>query len=466
MCEVQGMKKFIGSKQFYKTIITISIPIILYQALTNVLGLVDNIMVGSLGKEAMSGVAITTQILFVFNFSLFGLLAGPGVFISQFTGAKDDEGIKNCFRYKIIAGLILLLIAFLIIGFGQDLLIKSFLHENTEADQMAFNYAKQYLKIMFIGLPPFLLATIYSTTIRETGHTVLPLVASSVSIGMNLILNYILIFGIKPIGFEGLGVEGAAIATVISRFVELLVIVIASHSMKDKMTFMKNIYRPSINRKLAREIFMRGLPLFINEILWSFGVSFLVNIYSNRGLDTLASFNISSNISNLFYIFSSASGMALSIYIGNLLGASRQEEARENVSKFIFFNILCCLLVGGIFIIASFFIPNLYDVSKDIKMLSTRLMIVAAFALPVISFNTSCYFTLRAGGVTIITFLFDSLFTWVFSIPVAFLLVNFKSLYIVLIYAIVQGLELIKSVIGGTLINKGVWIRNITNLEE
>ena len=260
------MKKFIGSKQFYKTIITISIPIILYQALTNVLGLVDNIMVGSLGKEAMSGVAITTQILFVFNFSLFGLLAGPGVFISQFTGAKDDEGIRNCFRYKIIAGLILLLIAFLIIGFGQDLLIKSFLHENTEADQMAFNYAKQYLKIMFIGLPPFLLATIYSTTIRETGHTVLPLVASSVSIGMNLILNYILIFGIKPIGFEGLGVEGAAIATVISRFVELLVIVIASHSMKDKMTFMKNIYRPSINRKLAKEIFMRGQPLLINEI--------------------------------------------------------------------------------------------------------------------------------------------------------------------------------------------------------
>lgn len=453
--------KLIGNKELYKAIFKIAIPIILYQALTNVLGLIDNIMVGSLGKESMSGVAIITQILFVFNFSIFGLFAGPGVYISQFKGANDDEGIRNCFRYKIIAGLIMLVVSYLIIGFGQDFLIKSFLHENTSSDALAFSEAKKYLAIMFLGLPAFMVSTIYSTTIRETGHTVLPLVSSTVSIFVNLVLNYVLIFGISGIGLKGMGVEGAAIATVISRFIEMLIIVIAGHAMHKEMPFMKNIYCLKIDSKLFKEIFLRGLPLFINEILWSGGMSFLINIYSNRGLDTLASFNISSSISNLFFIFSSASGMALSIYIGNLLGAGKTLEAKENVAKFIFFNTVLCILVGVFFIIAAFFVPNFYDVSKDIRWVATCIMIVAAVALPVISFNTSCYFTLRAGGVTLVTFFFDSVYTWVLSIPVAFLLVMFTELNIIFIYGCVQSLELIKSAIGATLIKKGIWVQNI-----
>lgn len=453
------MSKLFGNKKFYKDILLIALPIILYQVLTNMLGLVDNIMIGRLGDEAISGIGITNQLLFVFNLSFFGLLASSGVMISQFSGAKNTDGIRLSFHFKLISGFLMLLLSLLIFVFGGETLIKTFIHEESEEATLVFQNAKTYLEIMLFSLPAFALSTVLGTTLREDRHPIFPLISTSSSIVVNISLNALLIFGWKEIGISPMGIKGAAYASVIARYVEMMIsvlIVLLKHKALPYFSLKKS------NKELKgtiKKIIVLGIPLFANEICWSLGMSVLANIYASRGLDALGAYNISQTISNITVLFATSSAMALSIYIGNLLGASKIEEAKEDVVKFITFNFLLC---GGIMILAilgAFLFPKIYDVSFNVKSLATRFLLVNALILPIQAINCSCYFTLRAGGVSIITFLFDSFYTWVFCIPLALILVRLTNLNVVFCLLFVNCLELLKSICGITLIRKGIWIR-------
>lgn len=452
----------IGDKAFYKRVLMIVLPIIVQNTITNVVSLLDNIMVGRVGTLEMSAVAIVNQLIFVFNLCIFGGLSGAGIFATQFAGAKDDEGVRSCFRMKIYISAVVLLAALCIFGFYAEPLIKSYLAEGTSAkDAVAtMGFALDYLRIMMIGLVPFAISQVYSGSLREVGETRLPMYASVVAICVNTVLNLLLIFGLC--GFPRLGVAGAAIATVISRFAEMAVVVFFAHKRRGEFRFLKSVYRSMhIPKDLCMGILKKGSPILVNECLWSMGVAMYLQCYSVRGLDVVAAANIASTVTNLFNVFFISTGNAVAIMVGQYLGANEIEKAKQTVWRLIAVAFATCIVIGGLLALLSGVIPNIYNTEPEVKNLAKSFLLVTASLMPIVSFTHNSYFTLRSGGKTIITFIFDSGFMWIVGVPVAFCLANYISLGIVAVYFLINSLECLKAVVAFILVKKGVWISNI-----
>lgn len=319
-------EKFIGDKAFYKMVLAVAVPIMIQNGITNFVGLLDNIMVGQVGTEQMSGVAIVNQLLMVYNLCIFGGLAGAGIFTAQYFGQKDDEGIRHTFRYKFWMALLLTTGAIVLLGSLGENLIQMYLSGSSDGGDLAaaLHYGKNYLQVMFIGLPAFMLVQIYVSTLRECGETVVPMKAGIAAVFVNLCLNYLLIYG--KLGLPALGVVGAAVATVVSRYVEAAIVIAWTHRHKEKNPYIVGIYKTlKVPKHLVGKFFIKGAPLLINETLWSSGMAMLTQCYSVRGLSVIAGLNIANTINNVFNVVFIAMGDAVAIIIGQLLG-SRQNE--------------------------------------------------------------------------------------------------------------------------------------------
>lgn len=456
------LKKFIGNKAFYQKLLIVAVPIILQNGITNFVSMLDNIMVGKVGTEQMSGVAIVNQLIFVFNICIFGVVSGAGIFTTQYYGSGNTKGIRDTFRFKIVACAITALIGIgVFLGFGDALISLYLMGEGDVANmQAALAYGKDYLWIMLISFFPFAAIQAYSGTLRECGETVLPMKAGIVSVFVNLILNYILIFG--NFGAPALGVGGAAVATVAARFVEMFIVVIYTHRNAEKHSFILGAYKSlKVPMELMKNIVKKGSPLIVNEALWAGGTATMMQCYSLRGLDVVAAMNISSTISNVFNVVFIAMGSAIAIIVGQLLGAGKMKEAKDSATKLIFTSCMSCIVIGGAMAAVSGLFPQIYETSEEIKSLAAVFICIASAFMPLYAFTHASYFTLRSGGKTFVTFLFDSVFMWCICIPVAFVLSRFTTLPIIPLYIACQALEIIKCVIGFILVKKGVWLQNI-----
>lgn len=457
------MRKLIGDKSFYRRVLAVAVPIMIQNGITNFVGLLDNIMVGRVGTEEMSGIAIVNQLLFVFNLAIFGALSAAGIFGAQFYGSGDQKGVRHAMRFKLYISCLLVIIGGLVLLFFGENLLLLYLHDEggtTQSLDAALSYGKQYLGVMLIGLLPFALEEAYASTLRECGETRLPMLAGIVAVFVNLCLNYLLIFG--KFGFPRLGVAGAAIATVISRYVQMMIVIVWTHRHTQQMPFAKGLYRSvTIPGQLAGRIILKGLPLMMNEMLWAAGMAVLNQCYSVRGLDVIAGLNIATTITNLFNVVFIAMGSAISIMVGQLLGAGRLEEARDTDTKLIAFSVLSCIGIGAVLMLMAPLFPQLYNTTKQVKSLAAGFIRVGAGCMPIFAFMHATYFTLRSGGKTLITFCFDSVYLWVVSIPLAFVLSRYTALPILPLYLSVQLIDIIKCVIGFVLVRKGIWIQNM-----
>lgn len=452
----------IGDRAFYAQVVAIVVPIIIQNTVSNVVSLLDNVMVGRVGTLQMSAVAIVNQLLFVFNLCIFGGLAGAGIFATQFAGAQDDEGVRHCFRVKCWIALAMLAAAFGVFLAVPDQLISSYLAAGTsEGDALStLTFGRDYLMVMLAGLLPFAVSQVYASTLREVGETKLPMLASVVAILVNLVFNYFLIFG--TFGFPKLGVTGAAIATVLSRYVEMAIIIIYTHAKSHRFAFIQGAYSSlHVPGRLCRDIALRGMPLLINEFFWSSGMAVLLQCYSVRGLDVVAACNIASTVSNLFKVVFLSMGNAVAIMVGQALGANQIRRAKQTAWRLIVVSVASNVVMATLLVVLAPLIPNIYNTEPHVREIAKQMLWVVATMMPLYSFCHCCYFTLRSGGRTIITFLFDSVFTWAVSIPTAYLLANMTEVSIVPLYLVVQSLELVKAVIGFILVEKGVWVRNI-----
>lgn len=455
------MKKLIGNRRFYERVLYITIPIMIQNGITNFVSLLDNIMVGQVGTEPMSGVAIVNQLTFVYSLCIFGGLSGAGIFGAQYYGQGNQEGIRETFRFKVWIGLLILILGLSIFFTSGDTLIRLYLNDgNAESTAAALHYGQQYLWIMMIGLVPFTIVQIYSSTLRETGETLLPMKAGIAAVCVNMMFNYVLIFG--KLGMPALGVAGAAIATTLARFTECIVVVVWTHCHKERNPYIKGIYRSlRVSRELIWKIICKGSPLLCNEALWSAGMAVLLQCYSVRGLNVVAGMNISNTIGNLFNIVFVSLGSAVSIIVGQLLGAGKMEEAKDTAGKLIFFSVVCCIGVGAVMALISPFFPRIYNTSDEVRYLARWFIVVAAICMPLQAFTNATYFTLRSGGRTFITFLFDSVFVWVVSVPLAFVLSRYTDLHIILVYFCCQFMDIVKCIIGFWMVKKGIWLQNI-----
>ena len=324
------LRKYIGDKKFYKMVMTVAVPIMIQNFITNFVSMLDNIMVGQVGTAQMSGVSIVNQILFVLNLCIFGATSGAGIFTAQFVGSGDREGVRSTFRFKLIACAMLTVLATVIfISFGKPLISFYLKGEGASAQESSqyLSYGWDYLLVMLWGLPPFAISNVYSSTLREHGETVVPMVSGISAVLVNLTFNYILIFG--HFGAPAMGVVGAAIATVMSRYVELAVVALWTHTHTEKMPFAKGLYKTlKVPAALTQQIIRKGMPILVNEALWSTGMALLTQCYSVRGLAVVAAVNISSTINNTVGVAYRSMGNAVGIIIGQKLGAG---ESRDTV---------------------------------------------------------------------------------------------------------------------------------------
>ena len=455
-------EKYIGDRAFYKRLILIAAPMIAQNAITSFVNLLDNIMVGRIGTEQMSGVAIVNQLMFVFNICVFGAASGAGIFGTQFFGKGDYEGQKHAFRFKWYAALVVCAIALGIFAFAGTELIQLYLADSGDVGnlELALQYGEEYLAIMMLGLIPFAISQTYISSIRETGHTLVPMLAGIAAMLTNLVLDYVLIFGIGPAPV--LGVKGAAIATVVARFVECAIVIFWTHTNKTQNPYIIGAYRSlRIPKPILKDILITGTPLMLNEMLWASGMATIAQCYAVRGLDVVAAQNISSTITNLFNVVYIQLGACISIIVGQYLGAGKIEEAKDSCRKTTFFSVVCCAAVALIMMLVGTVFPNIYETADSVKDLARVFILISAVVMPVCAYCHCSYFTLRSGGKTVITFLFDSVYTWVIVIPVATILAKHTTLGIVWVFLLVQSMEFIKAIIGYFMVKSGIWLQNI-----
>lgn len=455
------MRHLIGTRQFYKRLLLLAVPIMIQNAITNFVGFLDNIMVGQLGTEPMSGVAIVNQLIFVFNLLVFGGLSGAGIFGAQFYGHGDHKGLRDTFRFKILFGMIIAVVTFIILITCGESLIRLYLTSGEEGNlQQTFQYGKEYLMVILLEIIPFVIVQIYASTLRETGQTILPMVAGIVAVFVNLAGNYVLIFG--KFGAPRMGVAGAAAATVLARIVECAIVVIWTHHKREQNQFVNGVYRSlRVPRRLALDIVKKGSPLLVNEALWSAGIALVNQCFSVRGFTVVAATNISSTIGNLFNVVFIAMGSAVAIMVGQQLGAGEFERAKDTAAKVIAFSVFCTVITSLLMILLSGVFPGLYNTTEDVRDMAGAMIRITAYLMPMQAFLHAAYFTIRSGGRTVITFLFDSGFSWCVAIPFIYCIVHFTGLPVLVIYTLYYSLDFIKAAVGFILFRKGIWIQNI-----
>ena len=327
-------RKFIGDKKFYLMVLSIAIPIMIQNGITNFVSLLDNIMIGRIGTEPMSGAAIVNQLIFVYNLCIFGGVSGAGIFTAQYFGKGDQEGVRNTMRYKLWMVIIITAATIVLLLTQGDALIHMYLKGEGTVAQVAdtLRYGREYLDIIVWGLPAFMMVQVYASTLRECGETMLPMKAGVAAVVVNLFFNFMLIYGM--LFFPKMGVRGAALATVISRYVEVLIVMGWTHRHHAKHVFAEGLYRTMrVPAAMTRRILIQGTPLLLNETFWAAGMAMLTQCYSIRGLNVVAGLNISNTVNNVFNIVFIALGDSVAIVVGQLLGAGKMKEARDTDLK-------------------------------------------------------------------------------------------------------------------------------------
>ena len=456
-------KKLIGNKAFYKTVFALALPIIIQNTITNFVNLLDNIMVGQLGTAEMSGVAVVNQLVFIFNLAVFGISSGAGVFTSQFFGSRDMDGVRQTMRYRLMASLGISALFIGAVIWKQDTLIGLFLEAESPADAAMFlANGKKYLAIMLWGLPAFALSSAYAGTLREGKQTMVPMVSGLIAVFVNLIFNYILIFG--HFGAPKLGVRGAAVATVISRYVELAIVVLWTHLHPKRCPYAPGLYKSlHIPGKLLRKLILRGIPLMCNEILWSFAMTFMNQRYASCSAGVLAAQNITSVINMMGNVVTMTLGNVTGIILGQMMGAGEEKHRiREESRKLIFLSCIAGIVFGGMLAAISPLFPRLYNTSDEIRQMASSMILILAAFKPVLGLVHSCYNTIRAGGKTLLTFINDSGFMWCISVPLVFCLTTFTDLPFLTIYLLGQTPEVLKLCMSFIILKGDSWMQNLT----
>ena len=462
------MKRYIGDRTFYKGVLAIAIPMIIQNTVTNLVNLLDNLMVSWVGTEQMSGVSIVNQFIFVFNLAIFGAISAAGIFTAQFNGRGDVDGVRNTMRIKLVITLIIGIIGIVVFSAFDNELIMSYIHEGTGEQELdldlVFHAAKDYMVYIVIGLVPFAISQAYASTLRETGQTVVPMIASAASILTNLVFNGILIFGL--FGFPALGVAGAAIATALSRFLELAILVAWTHKNSEKCRFIVGLFRNfRVPVALIKQVMIKGAPILANELLWSLSITTTNMFYSKLGPEILPAMNISFNLQNLLSVAYFALSSSIAIIVGNLLGAGKLDEARDTDRKLLAFSVFMGFVMMGIQLVLAPVFPMIYTDVQSVIGLASYNMVCFGLTMPLAALATATYYTIRSGGRVFITMLFDSVYAWTIVIPTLAALVTYTNLSFHILLPIILVVENLKIVPGLILVEKGIWVRQI-NVEE
>lgn len=450
------MKKYFGDRKFVFLVITIAIPIMLQNLVTTSVNLVDSLMVGQLGDAAIGGVAAVNRFFMILNGGIFGLVNAVGIFIAQYYGAKNEEKMKEAFRFSLISTYVVI-IPFFLMAFIFPRSILSFFTQ----DAALIETGVQYLCFSCFTFLPLGISLSISGAMRCIGETKIPLVVSVISVLTNTLFNYCLIFG--HFGMPALGVRGAAIATLIARLLEMTILLVLLRFINFPFkTKIDELFH--ISGSLIRQIALKAAPLCMNELLWSGGNAMMLKFYGTRGGVVLSGNAICQTTTDIFYTLFSGMSIATTVMVSHQLGANQLEKAKENGYRMIGVSAIFALTFSSLMFGMSFVVPFLYaSASLEVLSIAQNMIRVQSIFFVVYTLNVQTFFILRSGGDAKSTLILDSGFMWLFTIPVLGFISYFTDINIYLMYALGQSSEFVKLILSATLLRREKWVVNLTD---
>lgn len=450
------LANYIADKKFYRKVISVTMPMILQMLLLNTFGIIDTIMVSSIYR-GVAGVGIGALIENVIITIVFGINSGIGVFIAQFFGAKDSDNIKNSFALGLFMNASFVLLATMLIYIFLGPLIGLFT-QDLEVYKVTFDY----LAIAALSYVPVVVNFSFSLAYRNIQKAKIPLYISFISSLINVVLNYLLIFGIWI--FPELGVKGAAIATVVSAAVGALVNI--GYGILSNQVFIPKLrnFLSALNSKFVQRVSLRVLPLIINEVVYAVGISIYVVLINRLGSNSYEGYRIAESIANILFVVVFAVGMGTSVIIGEALGQKDLKQAEDNGRYFLFISFFISIFLGLITFFIAPFAVRLYQVS-DPTIIRNATLLMQAFTIRVMTrvFTAFLFATFRAGGESRYVMFLDSGLQWLVGIPLVFLAVMILRVDNVLtVFLVMQIEQIVRIVIGLVHFSKKTWIINLT----
>jgi len=451
---INSEKIFGYDPPFYKQLAIIAIPIVVQNLIAAMLNMVDNVMVGGLGKESLAAVGIANQVFFIFVLVLFGINAGISVFIAQFWGKESYEDIKKAtgmgLIFSLLFGMTFMTIALLIPG----RLISIF-----TTDKAVIDLGVTYIKIVAFGYPLSAVSMVYAVSMRATEKVNIPLISSVISLGLNTVLNYSLIYG--NFGLPALGVSGAAIATVISRITEIIIIVtIVYYNNMAVACKIKDIKKITV--KFVLSIFKISVPVLLNESLWVLGTSVFAVVYGRMGTDEIASFNIVQTLDRIAFVAVLGLGNACAVIVGKQIGAGFPERAFTFAARSNIIAPVVGIIIAFLTFVARYPVLSLYDVPIQVKQYASLMILISAFSMPVRALNfTNLMGVMRAGGDAHFILALEAIPLWTIAVPLTIIGGLVAGFSIPVVYLLALSEELIKCILGIYRFLSKKWIRDL-----
>ncbi len=436
-------------------VIRLAIPIMLQALLVNGVTFVDTLMIGQLGEVAIAAIGVASQLFFLITMFLYGIASGSSIFISQFWGAQDKDGISKVISISIIFTIVSISAISIYSTLNPTSLMLFF-----SKDKEIIKCGNTYLQVVGFSYVLTGLSFIYATGLRSINDTKTPLILSIIALSLDVIGNYVLIFGIGI--FPELGVLGGAISTSFSRFVELLLYIIITNKRKDcPIRFSFNSLK-SIERKFAIKMLKTTAPVIFNNIFWSIGMISYKVAFSKIGTDALAAVQIVESINNLFLVLIQGYAGSIAIVIGNMIGANQEEDVKKYSKTIILYSGITGIVAAILLYISSSLFVSLFNVNDEVYKLSMNALVSLSIMLPIKFLNISTIVgLLRAGGDTKYTMVLELTSIWIVGVPLTFIGVLFWHLPLQIVYLFTGAEEAVKLIAELLRVKSGKYIHNL-----
>lgn len=446
--------------EFLRTLFTLAVPIIAQNFLSSFVNMLDTVMVGQLGSVDIAAVSLSNQVFFVMNIMMFGVVSGGSIFISQYWGKKDMEGIHRTVGITIGASAVISVLFFLAATFAPEVCLRIY-----SSDEMVIQRGAEYLRTVAPCYILFGLSFPFSNAERSTERVKLPMVATIVSVIINGVLNFVLIFGVRINGVQlipSLGIIGAAIATVCARFVELIIVIIFPYVRHYEIAAgFKQFF--SYQSGFISKYIRIAIPVLINETLWGFGASLQNSVFAHAGTLIVAAFNITGTLSNLIWTFFMSCGNAVAIIIGKTIGEGSYDEARSLAKKYVGFLAACAVVMGMLLIPLSKTLPFFFKVEPEVIHMASVFLYITAALYPLYAINMCMIVGVcRSGGDTVFSLIADTGFMWLVALPLGFAAVGLWHLPFWAIFLCIHTEDVCKAAACLVRLFSGKWVRDVT----
>jgi putative MATE family efflux protein len=438
----------------YRRLFKVALPIAIQQIILSSMNFVDMLMIGQLGEVSISAVGLSNQFFFIFNVVMFGLVSGGSIFIAQFWGTKQEFNISRTTALMISCSLIFSVVFFVLAFFFPENTLRIF-----SPDQAVIREGTKYLSAISFSFITFGITMTYAFVLRNTEKAVIPMMVSMIAIGLNVLLNYSLIFG--NFGFPKLGIEGAGIGTLLSRIFEMVLILCIIYGKKYPGR-VHIVHFKSLSKSFFKRFMKYTTPTVLNELFWSTGFSMYTIIYSYMGTSLLAANRIMNSIERFSFAVLMALSNAAAVIIGQELGKSSFKKAKDISKKIIYLDLfLVVLFVTPMIVFAPQFV-NLFSVSEEVKKLAILLLRLSMLYSPIKILNGLFIVgILRAGGDTKFSFYVEAGCLWLIGIPVTAIAGLVLKWPFPVVYSLCMVEETTKFFVLIKRYKKGSWLKNV-----